>query len=102
MYGPSEDVDAAGNTRRTVYARVSRGRLSGLLRNYDFPDPTQTSSDRDVTTTSLQQLFIMNSEFIHTQAGALASSVQSEPDDATKIRSLYRKVLSRDPGKKET
>jgi hypothetical protein len=101
MYGPSEDIDAPGNTRRTVYARVSRGRLSNLLRNYDFPDPTQTSSDRDVTTTSLQQLFIMNSGFIHAQAGALAKSVESEPDPASKIRGLYRKVLSRDPGTKE-
>jgi hypothetical protein len=101
MYGPSEDIDAPANTRRTVYARVSRGRLSNLLRNYDFPDPTQTSSDRDVTTTSLQQLFIMNSGFIHTQAGALAKSVESEPDPASKIRSLYRKVLSRDPATKE-
>ena len=53
------------------------GRLSSLLRNYDFPDPTQTSSDRDVTTTSLQQLFIMNSAFIHTQAAALAKSRSS-------------------------
>jgi hypothetical protein len=101
MYGPSDDVGDPQNTRRTVYARVSRGRLSGLLRNYDFPDPTQTSSDRDVTTTSLQQLFIMNSAFIHTQAGALAKIVQAEPDDAAKIRDLYRRVLSRDPGQKE-
>ncbi|HLX41822.1 MAG TPA: DUF1553 domain-containing protein [Bryobacteraceae bacterium] len=101
MYGPSEDIDAPANTRRTVYARVSRGRLSNLLRNYDFPDPTQTSSDRDVTTTSLQQLFIMNSGFIHAQAGALAKSVEPEPDPASKIRSLYRKVLSRDPATKE-
>jgi hypothetical protein len=101
MYGPSQDLDVPGNTRRTVYTRVSRGRLNGLLRNYDFPDPTQTSSDRDVTTTSLQQLFIMNSGFIHTQAAALAKIVQSDPDDASRIRTLYRKVLSRDPATKE-
>jgi hypothetical protein len=101
MFGPSEDLDTPGNTRRTVYTRVSRGRLNGLLRNYDFPDPTQTSSDRDVTTTSLQQLFIMNSGFIHAQAAALAKTVASEPDDPSKIRGLYRRVLSRDPATKE-
>jgi hypothetical protein len=101
MYGPSEEVSAPDNTRRTVYARVSRGRLSDLLRIYDFPDPTQTSSQRDVTTTSLQQLFIMNSPFMHNEAGLLAKSVQSEPDDAAKIGALYRKVLSRGPNPKE-
>ena len=99
MYGPSEEVVEADNVRRTVYARVSRGRLSDLLRIYDFPDPTQTSSERDVTTTSLQQLFIMNSPFMHAEAGILAKSLQG--DDAEKIRELYRKVLSRDPSAKE-
>jgi hypothetical protein len=46
-------------------------------------------------------LFIMNSPFMHDQAGTLAKSVQAEPDDAAKMRSLYRKVLSRDPTPKE-
>ncbi len=101
MYGPSEEVDAPGNNRRTVYARVSRGRLSDLLRIYDFPDPTQTSSERDVTTTSLQQLFVMNSSFIHAQAAALANAVQSAPDNSGKIQMLYRKILSRDPSPTE-
>jgi len=94
-------VDARQNTRRTVYARVSRGRLSDLLRIYDFPDPVQTSSERDVTTTSLQQLFVMNSAFVHTQAAALADGVSGQPDNAAKIRSLYRKILSRDPDASE-
>jgi hypothetical protein len=97
MYGPSEEVDARGNSRRTVYARVSRGRLSDLLRIYDFPDPTQTSSERDVTTTSLQQLFVMNSVFMHTQAAALANAAQTVPDKAEQIQILYRKILSRNP-----
>ncbi|MBZ5607699.1 MAG: PSD1 and planctomycete cytochrome C domain-containing protein [Acidobacteriia bacterium] len=101
MYGPSQEVDARGNTRRTVYARVSRGRLSDLLRIYDFPDPTQTSSDRDLTTTSLQQLFVMNSAFMHTQAAALADAVRTASDNSEKIRILYRKILSRDPTEPE-
>ena len=101
MYGPSEEVTAVDNTRRTVYARVSRGRLSDLLRIYDFPDPTQTSSERDVTTTSLQQLFIMNSPFMHTESGILAKSVAAEPDDSARIRAMYEKVFARDPSAKE-
>ena len=101
MGGPSADLDAATNMRRTVYGRVSRARLNNLLRQYDFPDPMQTSSGRDLTTTSLQQLFLMNSPFIHKLAGTLAKSVEAEPDNAAKVRALYRKILARDPSAKE-
>ena len=101
MYGPSESIDAPANVRRTVYGRVSRNRLSNLLSTYDFPDPMQTSGGRDLTTTSLQQLFVMNSAFMHTEAEALAKSVENETDNAEKMRILYRKILSRDPTPKE-
>jgi Protein of unknown function (DUF1553)/Protein of unknown function (DUF1549)/Planctomycete cytochrome C len=102
MYGPSAEIDAPGNDRRTVYARVSRARLSNLLKQYDFPDPIQTASGRDLTTTSLQQLFLMNSAFLEELSDGLAASVSKEPDAAAKIRSLFRKVLSRDPSAEES
>jgi hypothetical protein len=98
MHGPSEEADSLTNVRRTVYARISRARVNPLLRDYDFPDPIQTASGRDLTTTSLQQLFLMNSPWVHNLAAGLAASVENEPD---KIRALYRKILSRDPGPHE-
>jgi Protein of unknown function (DUF1549)/Protein of unknown function (DUF1553)/Planctomycete cytochrome C len=101
MYGPSEDVDRATSVRRTVYGRVSRNRLSNLLKLYDFPDPAQTSPGRELTTTSLQQLFVMNSAFIQGQAAALVNAVQNEPDATAKVRALYRRILSRDPSQKD-
>ncbi len=101
MYGPSEDVEAEANVRRTIYGRVSRGRLSNLLKLYDFPDPMQTSGGRDLTTTSLQQLFIMNSPFMHKASAALVESVKDQPDGAAMLRDLYRKILARDPTPKE-
>ncbi len=101
MYGPSVNLDAEGNTRRTVYGKVSRTNLNTLLRLYDFPDPIQTSPGRDLTITSLQQLFVMNSAFIQQQAVALAKSVENEPDDAAKLRGLYRRILARDPDAEE-
>jgi hypothetical protein len=93
MYGVSEDLDR-GSVRRTVYGKVSRARLSNLLKLYDFPDPLQTSPGRDLTTTSLQQLFIMNSAFMRDQAAALAQSADG-------VGALYRRVLGRDPDAKE-
>jgi hypothetical protein len=101
MGGPSMDLDNTANTRRTVYGRLSRTRLNNLLRQYDFPDPMQTASGRDLTTTSLQQLFLMNSPFLHNLAGTLAKSVEAETDTPAKVRALYRKILSRDPSAKE-
>ncbi len=101
MYGPSEDVDGDASVRRTVYSRVSRGRLANLFRLYDFPDPSQTAPGRDLTISSLQQLFIMNSSFMHQAAVALTKSVGEEPNNAGRIRALYRKIVARDPSPKE-
>ena len=101
MYGPSEDVDRVGSVRRTVYARVSRGRLANLLKLYDFPDPMMTSPGRDLTTTSLQQLFVLNSQFLRDQSTAISKVADAETDADAKTRVLYRKILSRDPDKKE-
>jgi hypothetical protein len=101
MYGPSEDLQSANNVRRTVYGRVSRGRMSSLLKNYDFPDPMQTAGGRELTITPLQQLFVMNSPFMHDAAVALSASVAQEADDSARMRALFRKVLSREPSPKE-
>jgi hypothetical protein len=101
MYGPSEDVDDETSVRRTVYSRVSRGRVSKLFRLYDFPDASQTAPNRDLTTSSLQQLFIMNSGFMRRGSEALAKSVEQMPDNTAKIQELFRRVLGREPNPKE-
>jgi hypothetical protein len=99
--GPSVDLDQPGNQRRTVYGRVSRGRLNPLLQQYGFPEAAMHSPGRMTTTTPLQQLFVMNSPFLRTQAAALAESVTNEADVNARIRVLYRKVLARDPSDSE-
>ena len=101
MYGVSDDVDSVTNVRRTVYGRVSRGRLAGLLKTYDFPDPMQTSGGRDLTTNALQQFFVLNSAFMHDESLALAKAVAGEATDDAKLTLLYRKVLARDPNARE-
>lgn len=99
--GPSTELEQAGNKRRTVYGRVSRGRASGLLLLYGFPEATMHSPGREHTTTPLQQLYVMNSPFMRDQAVALAASVAAEPDAGARVRALYHKVLSRDPSQHE-
>jgi hypothetical protein len=99
--GVSNDLDQPGNYRRTVYGRVSRGRLSALLQLYDFPEATMHSPQRETTTSPLQQLFVMNSAFIQERAEALAKSVEHEADTPAKVRGMYRALLGRDPGESE-
>jgi cytochrome c553 len=97
LHGVSEDLDAETNRRRTIYGRVSRGRLNGLLKLYDFPEASQTAPARDLTTTPLQQLFVMNGPFLRGQANVVASAVAGTGDSRAQLRALYRRILSRDP-----
>lgn len=101
MYGPSTDLEEAGNHRRTIYARVSRSRLHTILRLYDFPDPNQHAPGREATTTPLQQLFVMNSPFLEQQAAALALRAPLDATPEQQVRGLYRSALSREPSPKE-
>ncbi len=98
--GESPNLDDRKNVRRTVYGKISRGRLNPLLRLYDYSDPNSHAPQREVTTTPLQQLFVMNSEFFQDQAAALAARA-GEGTDADRLRTLYRFTLSRDPKPKE-
>ncbi len=96
--GPTLDLDNAGNQRRTVYAKVSRHELNGLLRLFDFPDPNITSERRTETTVPQQQLFVLNSPFFLNQARALAARVQKEADDDPgRIRRAYLLAFGRIP-----
>jgi hypothetical protein len=97
MGGPSLDLESAQNTRRSVYARISRSRTHPLLRLYDFPDAAQHSPGREITTTPVQQLFVLNSDFFRAQSAALIRSVGGVAGAADKVRILYRRVFSRDP-----
>ena len=94
--GPSMALDQAENKRRTVYARISRSRVSNLLQLYDFPEATMHSPSRETTITPLQQLFVLNSPFMRAQAEALLASVAEAGDDNAKVRAIYRRALLRD------
>ena len=99
--GPSSEVDSPDVGRRSVYSRISRGRLHPVLQLYDFPVPTQHSPIRQVTTTPLQQLFVLNSGWMQARGRSLAGAVQSVTDRAERIRALYRRAYGRDPSPDE-
>ena len=99
--GPSQAADDPLSVRRTVYASVSRSKPDALLAMYDFPDMTQHAPSREATTSPLQQLFVMNSQFIEARAAELAARVPADLAPADQVRALYRLALLRDPSPKE-
>jgi cytochrome c553 len=100
--GPSKDLSAADNTRRTLYGAVSRHNLDPLLRLFDFPDPNLTSDRRPVTSVPLQQLFVLNSPFMARQAKALAARVTATAsDDESRIAQAFLLLYGRPPSDRE-
>jgi mono/diheme cytochrome c family protein len=101
--GPATSLAAPGNRRRTLYGAVSRHNLDPLLRLFDFPDPNLTSDRRAVTIVPLQQLFVLNSDFMVRQARALADRVGAGPavDEPTRIRRAFLLVYGRPPSERE-
>ena len=101
MGGLSGDVDDETFYRRAVYGRVSRARSPDMLALFDFPAATQTAPGRDVTTSTLQQIFMMNGEFVQNLAEAAAKSAASATGEAEQIAMLYRRILARNPAPAE-
>jgi hypothetical protein len=101
--GPDRGLDDPDNNRRTLYATVKRRELHAMLRLNDFPDPTTHNASRDLTTTPLQQLFVLNSPFIREQSAVLAERVRRDaPDDEEgQIRRAYRLLYGREPTAKQ-
>src|SRR5260370_21695359 len=96
MGGPAKEF-ALDNTRRTVYAKVSRFRIDPFLQAFDFPNPTFTAEQRFSTNLPVQRLYFMNNTFVYAQAGKLAERVYPKPDHAARITEAYRLLYGRTP-----
>jgi hypothetical protein len=100
--GPTFDLRDATAKRRTVYAKVSRHELDGLLRLFDFPDANVTADRRGTTTVPQQQLFALNSEFMVNQAKAFVTRIDKlGGNDEERITAAYRLAFNRPPASEE-
>lgn len=100
--GAPGELGSLENVRRTIYGRIDRRDLEPLLRLYDFPDPDVHSPGRVKTITPLQQLFVLNGEFMRKQAGALAERLAADHEsDEERIRNAYRSLFGREATKSE-
>jgi hypothetical protein len=108
--GPDGDADKYSQpaewitglrSRRTLYGYVARRRPDQTMALFDFPSPSSTADRRFATSTPLQRLFFLNSDFIARQAESLTEIVSREPGEEARIRRLYKILFGRDPLPKE-
>jgi len=101
-YAQWEVVDNHGpqTWRRMLYQERMRRVDDQIFTAFDFPDCGQVSAKRPVSTTPLQALNLMNSEFVVEQSEFLAQRAVKETvagDPEAHVRRCYQLLLSRDP-----
>jgi hypothetical protein len=84
-------------TYRSIYIPVVRNAVNRFYETFDFPEPSETKGERDVTTVAPQALFLMNSQFVIDQARIASERLlAAEPGDEARVRRAYLQVFSRD------
>ena len=102
MGGRTVSLSDAKNRRRTVYAKISRHELDGLLRLFDFPDANVSAAKRTETTVPQQQLFVLNSPFFVDQARGFANRLREETtEDSARVQRAYQLAFGREPSAEE-
>ena len=88
--------------RRSVYIMQGRIQKNPYLDLFDGPDGNLPLSERKSTTTTLQALYLMNSEFVHEQAQAMAErwSAGSRGRD-TFLESAAETIFARPPSERD-
>ncbi len=98
--GPAQEMwNAPFMMRRALYGKIDRQNLPQTFRTFDFASPDSTNAGRFVTTVPQQSLYFLNAPFAIEQARTLAgsSAMLQAKDDATRIRTLYRRLFGRSP-----
>lgn len=99
--GPAWEVskDPADHNRRSLYVFTRRSVPYPLLETFDMSNAQQAHSKRDVTTTPLQALTLINNDTVFGWSQALAGRVIGEagPDESAQIDRLYQILFARKP-----
>jgi hypothetical protein len=89
--------------RRAVYHQAARSVSVGLLGEYDQPDCSAAAPKREVSTSPLQALTMLNNEFMLTQARFFAERLQREVGESAEdqVRRAYLQAFGRLPEDEE-
>ena len=97
MWEPNENEE--DSRRRSIYIFQRRSLPLPMLAAFDAAVANESCERRNVTTTPLQALTMMNSSFINDQATHLAARIKKEAgtERSAQIASLFTAVLNRPP-----
>jgi hypothetical protein len=101
------DVTGPEFARRTIYRFSPRGERSTLLDSFDCPDTSVSTPRRQVTTTPLQALALLNNAFAMRSAEQLAARVDREvgggadSTERARVVGAYQLALQRAPEEQE-
>src|SRR5207248_10271222 len=89
--------------RRMVYQFKPRLQQDGTFGAFDCPDATAAVPRRNVSTTALQALNLLNDPFVLDQAERFAARVRTEagPLPGDQVRRAFRLAFGRAPSAKE-
>jgi hypothetical protein len=83
---------------RSVYLKLKRNNMPGLLSAFDAPKPFTTMGKRDVTTVPAQSLTLLNDPAIHKIAASFAAKSSTVTTDPAKCAELmFQSALGRVP-----
>ncbi len=100
--GIDADRFATNSTKRSVYLPIVRNAVPESLAVFDFPEPSNISGRREVTTVPTQALYMLNSPFVLQQSSAMARRLLAEEmEDAERVELAYRLTVGRLPGTSE-
>ena len=88
-----------GEPTRSIFTRIMRNNRDPLADVFDAPQWFNSASSRDVTTTPIQSLLLLNSPFMLKRGEALAARLSKEApgDEAAQVRRLYQLLFARLP-----
>jgi mono/diheme cytochrome c family protein len=98
VYKPRAEL-GPDDFRRMVYQFKPRSQQDPTFGAFDCPDAALVAPRRNVSTTALQALNLLNSEFLIRQAGFFADRLRAEagPDPACQAERGFRLALGRPP-----
>ena len=89
----------ASSPRRSIYVKVIRNTPNAILGSFDMADGFRSTAHRNVTTTPLQALLMINGPFGLARANAMARRLQQtgSVDPAHSVAAAYRLAYGRAP-----
>jgi len=98
---PKGPID--GMCRRSIYLEIRRNATNPFLEVFDFPVPSSTRGQRDITNVPAQSLALMNSLFVFDQAIRWANQMEKSgpAEPAKRMEAMFIRALGRVPTAEE-